>query len=354
MERLEANGHDDVSVEFVPDDTSDLSFIDAMHQAGNIADAEVTDAAGDGPLVTIVGGSMKLKRLFTSEAPGRWLSVFTRELRARGCEGTIHPTPSAALPRWYLRLGEPQVTVYSAFDRPFFQPETANSSTPATTPDPTAIDTRATCAVNLLTARGTASFVDSAGLNLPAPANAPRQLLRMLYASITSTFTCLDSDRQQAAAVTLNRNGQQVFQFCEPTRSLPGQVDLAREALILDAASTRLAFAALTRGQIIDWSLRADKPNPLPAYTREMLRQNTAIWSRYVPDAHGMQLLTPHHLDNATDLSAWEVTQVAPERYLVEAADLSQWLRPEGPEDSVLARARTDFGAMIVTPDTYR
>jgi hypothetical protein len=73
------------------------------------------------------------------------------------------------------------------------------------------------------------------------------------------------------------------------------------------------------------------------------------MWSRYVLDAHGAQVLTRHHLDRAHDLSAWSVTEIAPDRFLVQATDLAPWWDTLTPDPAVLARARVDFGDMIMT-----
>jgi hypothetical protein len=73
------------------------------------------------------------------------------------------------------------------------------------------------------------------------------------------------------------------------------------------------------------------------------------MWSRFVPDAYGSQLLTRQHLERAHDLSAWQVTEVAPDRFLVRAADLAPWWDSYKPDPAVLARARSDFGDMIMT-----
>jgi hypothetical protein len=68
-----------------------------------------------------------------------------------------------------------------------------------------------------------------------------------------------------------------------------------------------------------------------------------------VQDAHGAQLLTRQHLDQARDLSAWLLTEVAPDRFLVQAADLAPWWDTYAPDPDVVARARRDFGDMIIT-----
>jgi hypothetical protein len=71
--------------------------------------------------------------------------------------------------------------------------------------------------------------------------------------------------------------------------------------------------------------------------------------SRKVQDAHGAQLLTRQHLDQARDLSAWLVTEVAADRFLVEVADRTPWWDTYAADPDVVARVPRDFGDMIMT-----
>ncbi len=71
-------------------------------------------------------------------------------------------------------------------------------------------------------------------------------------------------------------------------------------------------------------------------------------WSRRVPDAHGLQLLTAEHLDRANDLNSWEITPVG-DRFLVSDPNPASWFANAQPDSATLERARRDFGAMIAT-----
>jgi hypothetical protein len=48
-------------------------------------------------------------------------------------------------------------------------------------------------------------------------------------------------------------------------------------------------------------------------------------------------------------MSGWAISEVAPDRYLVEAADLAPWYARPQPDAATLAQARADFGDMIIT-----
>ena len=67
-----------------------------------------------------------------------------------------------------------------------------------------------------------------------------------------------------------------------------------------------------------------------------------------------MQVLTDQHLTNARDLSGWDVESLRGGRHLVRAKDLSPWYATPEPDPDVLARARRDFGDMILTTETIK
>jgi hypothetical protein len=75
------------------------------------------------------------------------------------------------------------------------------------------------------------------------------------------------------------------------------------------------------------------------------------FWDRIVPDAYGVQVLGPGHLERAGDLSAWVTTRLDGDRYLVEARDLGPWFDSPVSDPAIQAAARTDFAGLILTAD---
>jgi len=65
--------------------------------------------------------------------------------------------------------------------------------------------------------------------------------------------------------------------------------------------------------------------------TTSVWRRHPHLWSAYVPDAFGVQLVIGRHLSHAHDLSQWHITEVAEDRWLVAARDLAAWFRPLEP-----------------------
>lgn len=80
----------------------------------------------------------------------------------------------------------------------------------------------------------------------------------------------------------------------------------------------------------------------------ELYGVRPAAWTRWVPDAQGVQLLGPDHLSAAHDLTRWRTTPLPGGRALVEAPDLAAWYGDDPPSEATLAQARADFGDLIV------
>jgi hypothetical protein len=95
-----------------------------------------------------------------------------------------------------------------------------------------------------------------------------------------------------------------------------------REILVANGEHTRLGFIGIKRGSATGWDSQGRLMPPLPTVPAHSVRDNTPLWSRYVTDAHGIQILTDEHLAGVADLSSWLVTPVASGRYLVEAPNL--------------------------------
>jgi hypothetical protein len=70
-----------------------------------------------------------------------------------------------------------------------------------------------------------------------------------------------------------------------------------------------------------------------------------------VPDAFASQLLSDEHVASAHDLGSWRQTELGNGMTLVETEDLLAWHDRETPEESTIAKARADFGRMILTQE---
>ncbi|MEZ0577667.1 hypothetical protein [Nocardioides sp. MH1] len=74
----------------------------------------------------------------------------------------------------------------------------------------------------------------------------------------------------------------------------------------------------------------------------------------FVPDAHGIFVLTPEHLAKARDLSDWQLEELGNDRTLVVHKDPGAWFAQKEPDVEVLAKARADLGPMILTKQDVR
>ncbi|MEZ0577666.1 hypothetical protein [Nocardioides sp. MH1] len=82
--------------------------------------------------------------------------------------------------------------------------------------------------------------------------------------------------------------------------------------------------------------------------------QTPRLRARFVPDAHGIFVLTPEHLAKARDLSDWRLEELGNDRTLVVHKNLGAWFAQKEPDVEVLEKARADLGPMILTKQDVR
>jgi hypothetical protein len=103
---------------------------------------------------------------------------------------------------------------------------------------------------------------------------------------------------------------------------------------------TDLAFIRHNKALTISWGDLAGARPALPHVKEYHVRYNRHLNGQYVPDAHGVQLLTDARLAHANDLSDWNVTPLGGGKHLVKAKDLQLWYANIDPEPETLAKAR--------------
>jgi hypothetical protein len=92
-------------------------------------------------------------------------------------------------------------------------------------------------------------------------------------------------------------------------------------------------------------------PERLPLVGRSDYFLWCRFWDRIVPDAYGVQVFGPKHVERLGDLSGWVTTRLDGDRYLVEARDLGAWFEGPTPDPATQAAARRDFAGIIMTAD---
>jgi hypothetical protein len=165
------------------------------------------------------------------------------------------------------------------------------------------------------------------------------------------------SERVRVKIAILQRTPAMGVSIWEPGLEWPEMINQLRQPLLWHPHLLDYGFVRTTTSI---WSLTKGTDYPLPygnssakpfVWERQYqaLNDRIAYNSVVVPDTHGIQLLTGAHLANAHDLSHWTITEVAPDRYLVEADDLAAWYAQPHPDQATLVQARADFGDMIIT-----
>lgn len=333
---LEANGFDDVRIDFVPgagwgDAPGRLAAIDSVGRAVQAANAQAPGVWGERPAAGVGGASVRLKSPQSPDALDSWLAAFTASLSAEGRSGLVHATRTVRLPGFVTNFTEPWISVFAAFDVPMADLDLCEK------------------AVAWTAQAGGEAYLSSGGMNqLAAAEEAALHLLTALHARSAASFTCADVQAGRASHLHVDADGLVVFQFLDSSAETAERIARLRDAMTVDAERTRLAFAALSPIRAYGWDARLKGLPALRDLPDGVLTRNTSDWSESVPDAHGVQLLTGRHLDRIPDLAGWTVREVAPDRYLVEAPDLASWLAPGGPSEAEVAQARAIFEAALL------
>jgi hypothetical protein len=342
MRGLAANRYDSVHVEFVPDPGGCAAeLVRALTGAVGAADDAESETWGEDPVVTLAGGSVRVKEYWAEESLRAWLAVFAEELRVAGFTGLVHATPTAAQPRWLRDATGLRLTVFVAHDGGFERPA-----------DGPAVAAWCQAGTEWVAGSRGEAYVMVGGLSQAAPADGVgAHLARAVRAGSIVTIVRAEPEPGQVARASFLPNGHTIYQAYEAAVPVAALAGRARQAPVTGAEGSRLGFVSAVPVWAYGWDAREKAGPPLPTVPGHALRANSPLWTRYVPDAHGLQLLTDEHLRHVADLSGWTVTPVAPGRHLVEAANLADWFGPDGPSDSVVRRARADFEGVIVPAD---
>lgn len=333
------DGDGEVWVEFAPGRRAEPELFGAMDRALAAANAALSpEDFGTALVATVAGGAVKLKWPSGAQALRRWLDVFAEQLRAAGWGGSLHAAPAVRPADWLRRLSEPRLTVFASYD----------VAAPGI-PGPELCETAAQW-----TQRngGPDAYLLSSALTLPdRTGELGRHLQLALSHQPSIAARCTSAEPGPLSRVSLGADGRASYQVYDPQCAPLDLAGQAREALLAAAEHTRFAAVTLTKGDSNTWSTLGRTPGQTPPAPAWATARNSPLWSRYLPDAFGILLLTREHLSRTADLSGWTVVEAAPDRYLVEAPDLSGWLTPDGPSAQVLAEARAAFGEAIIPTD---
>jgi hypothetical protein len=213
--------------------------------------------------------------------------------------------------------------------------------------------TRHLCAelVNWSYSRGAAHYLTRLGDTIEVRgADAGDALAASVAASGTGRFFALKQAPFLRRGGGFADAGTAVYQYANADLTWRELANDLRSTLGWLSRHTDLAFLRY-HDSVTSWmSPKPDWPfagGAYISYVRPLLKE-------FVPDVHGIQLLTARHLERARDLSRWTITDLPGNRYLVEAPDPSPWYAEALPEPAVLQQGRHDFGDMLLTKEAVR
>ena len=174
-------------------------------------------------------------------------------------------------------------------------------------------------------------------------------LTRALLESGMAGIQFVVDEPRTATHVSFAPGGEAIFQLVQPSADRRERISRLRDAMTalpehLDHAFVRPCLRGALSVTKIDAVL------PLPGLREHDTRYNKHLLSNYLPDAHGLQVVSAAHLENM-HVANWHVADLGSGRYLVEAPDLAPWYASTLPNPDVLAQARTDFADALITKD---
>jgi hypothetical protein len=349
--RLADDHDDDVYVELLldGDDAVSAGSLDAARAARASADAVVKPGSvgtqgpwpgPNGPVILLDAGDAADRTA--------WLTPYAAALEAAGWHGRLSTWTQEWLPRAFGRSTNSLITGFVALELR----ERFEVMAPRWSVDSSVTRAFLADAVEWAGHDDAAAYVALGRLSLRRDRDDAGVLLAEgIELAGFAGVTYVDEAGGRAGRCFASSVGSVVLQRDDSAVQPVDGARAMRELLLRHAEHLDLAFLRVHSGWVHGW-VDLDSAQPTLAHIEEYhLRLNRDLWSSYVPDAHGIQVLTDAHLERAADLSSWEVVELPAGRHLVQARDLAPWFEPGPPPPEVLAVARREFGDMLLTPD---
>lgn len=355
--RLRENGHDGIFLEFRPDHGAGTEgCLRAIAEAVEHANAGVPPESvwAQSLSASPTGWLVKLDSIGTWPQTQQWLAVFTAHLDNAGYPGELLAAAQVWLPSWLQANRVPRLTAHLAcrLSRPFVQ---GNADTRGRAGwDVDSQTTAAVCAAAAAWAAPPGApvlFSEGRSQSLLRGDDIEAQLSSAVTRTAAAGITFAQRSPLLVRRVQLAAWGQLTYQLEAPEQTWHARLDELRAVLVKHADLVELAVIRLSPNWALDWTDLAGATPPLPYVSEGRVRNNRQLWAEHTPDAYGVQVLTEGHLARVNDLGGWEVSVVAPGRYLVQARDLAPWYAATEPDADVIEQARRDFGAAILTPE---
>ncbi|QCB97336.1 hypothetical protein E5206_10700 [Arthrobacter sp. PAMC25564] len=350
--------YEELWLQFRPRGSKDV--FDAVRAAVEVANQAVEDAGWGAEVFTEgvsdsdAGPAALMSRAGPEEGVRAWLDAFARHLQDLGMSGKITAAPKAFFPDWLSGEFElpRQLTAFVSYQ----------------TLDLTLLDAdeqeRGWHVPSALTSKIADTATAWGRFN-----GADVYLLRNIYQTRTKNpdvgptladgaarfgqarVAYLRSEPRRLAWASLSTLGRTCYGVMDDTASWQDRLAQVLRAMVAFPGDTDLAFVQYSNALTLGWSeLAAGRPE-LPYVKEWQIRYNRHLDAQYIADAHGIQLLTDAHLAHANDLSDWIIEPLGAGKHLVQAKDLEPWYATIDPDPDTLAKARADFGGMVLTPE---
>ncbi|HST80615.1 MAG TPA: hypothetical protein VLL08_02615 [Kineosporiaceae bacterium] len=308
--------------------------------------AESVEPSPDGPVVF-------LDLIGTPEQNRSWLSAFTEELTRAGWSGTLAPAPIPPPSEWVSGLDTAiRPAGYLAFRM--------NEEPPPGTvgrwgPPRWTVDAGTTTAL----CRYLVGWAALPGATVQLTMGRSRSefsgddVAEHLVWAAEHNHTAGVAYTAPAAArlADLGAWGQVTCQVRDDGPDWRARVEHLRELLLEFANQLDVAFLRTGRYPVTSWTGLAGAVPALPHVSEAKVNRYRRLWDQYVPDAHGIQILTAAHLSRLGPLPDWEVRPLTGGGHLVQARDLEPWFAAAEPDPEVVAAARADFAGALLTPE---
>ncbi len=304
-------------------------------------------AEAEGWVLTKSGWAGVLVNAYTIDDGLEWFELFTATW-GDAIEGSIIGGPPSRLPSG--RDPDPQLTAYVAYTTGDLAAVPSEDRSPLWYVEGKVTRHVMEQATSWAYTRGCRQYLTRAAdwvVEVVGP-NVGRAMAQGIERYGQVAFKCAQEAPFRERFASFWAQGRGVYQVVDATLGWQERLALVDRVLSWTPPHTDLAMVRYGLGGVGLWN----SPTVPWPYVREPdVRYNRPLLASFVPDVSGIQLLTDAHLERAHDLSGWDIESLAGGRNLVRARDLAAWYAQPVPDPDLLAQARADFGAMILTPD---
>lgn len=281
-----------------------------------------------------------------------WLDVLCETLASSGMTGVVRPSMGRSPAGWHpIRPGRGYPTVWCAYPLvdDSFPPKLLRGWLAETSTTRAAgAELAAACS-----AAGGAARVAVLGRSTPIAVDSLEAAL-VHGAEVSSGLAGQVAGPGTLRACQLELGGTLIYRESAPDAPWEELLERARTLLTALPEDQELAFVR-SSGQAAPHLANFYDPGSgqVPLLGMGHWQVSRHVWSEFTLDAHGINLLTAAHLDKADDLSQWRTRRTSSGRFLVEARDLAPWFDSWPVDQTLVERARADFGAMILTEPQF-